>query len=366
MRSRIRLSALLLGLLCAPAAALSPIYPRATLPGGPTLGGLAASGLSPRAAAGSLAQALSPAAPSSTLLPPSVVPAPAAAPAAAEPKARPGPLASLKLLARRLAPQGASDSSILTAFWQGAAPRGGDAVAAPAELPPYLAVSRAADREFIAATAQAASASPAGRAVLKRMERLAESRGRPVKVVVRDLKGNWGQYDYVRDVLEIHSRFRDDPLLAAPTLVHELLHILQHAEGVPAESLEMELEAHLVTVEVMDELGIEAGSDTFSAAARRELARSPEAYVEWLKGQLPGKLLLIGSDFETLEEEMEAEVDELRDKLERKPGARARERLDWALHDLNAVTSKEGRRRYRAFAERVAAGMRRAHARLRG
>lgn len=188
----------------------------------------------------------------------------------------------------------------------------------------------------------------------------------PIRVNVRDLKNNWGEYDYIRDVLEINSKFRSDPRLAAPTLAHELLHILQHAEQIPAEALEMELEAHIVTIRVLDELGITNDGGSFTPAARRRLAMGPAEYIAWMKRQFPGKPLLLGSDLEAVREELEEELNDAEAGLGARPSQRARAHLDWVAADLELVSSAAGRRSYRAFADRVEKLIAAEHRRLAG
>lgn len=354
-----RPAALLALLLTAPAAALSPIAPRPA-PAfliGPAAGGVASAALgglppgavAPPGAAPGLKDGLGPA----LILPGTR----ALGPAGSGPARREHALPRLRRVAEALAdaPDG---SSPLGALWDGAVGRGAGLGSAP-QLPACLRVAKAKDREFIAEAVQAARESPIARDILDRVEALVDKRGRPVRVVVGDLKNDWGHYDYVKDVLAINSRLRDDPAVAAPTLAHELLHILQHAEGVPAEALELELEAHIVTLRVMEELGIESDGGGFSVEAARRLAIGPEEFIAWMKTQLPGKLLLIGSDFESLKSDLEDEVGE----LELKDGKRSRGRLDWALHDLELVRSPAGRKRYRAFADRVHALIRDEHRR---
>ncbi|MBI4349000.1 MAG: hypothetical protein HY553_19335 [Elusimicrobia bacterium] len=321
--------------LGAPAQALSPIYPRAVAPPASAPGPLG------------LAGALDPAARGGLGLPPSLVSGPlqARAPGLERP-------ATLPLLRRLggLLETGRAAAQTLASFWTGAA------VSRPAvgtaDVPAAaLAAARKSDREFLALAVEAARASPTASDILDRAEALARRRGRPIAVRVRDLGNNFGEYDYMEDRLDIHARFRDDPALAAPTLAHELLHVLQHEEGVPAEALELELEAHILTLRVMEELGLESDGGTFSAEAARRLALGPAAYIAWMQEQLPGRPLLIGSDLKTVRAGLEEEVADL--EASERVGKRARARLDWALHDLRLVASASGRRRYRAFADRV-------------
>ncbi|MBI5203047.1 MAG: hypothetical protein HY925_15755 [Elusimicrobia bacterium] len=238
MGSRIKAAALAALWLAPSAHALSPIYPRPAP--SPLIGPSAA------AIAGAVPAALTPA---DLSLPASI----GSAAQTGLPSKTVRPLVSLALLRRvgGLIGNGRDLAGMLSSFWTGAQP-----LAAPVSVPPsapeFLHATRPADREFLARAVEAARASPTAASILDRVEALAERRGRPVQVRIRDLGNNWGEYDYIEDRLDIHSRFREEPALAAPTLAHELLHILQHEEDVPADALELELEAHILTLRIME------------------------------------------------------------------------------------------------------------------
>lgn len=217
--------------------------------------------------------------------------------------------------------------------------------APPSVEPAVVAVRRSADAALLDAALAEARKSRTGRSVLTRAEKAFG--GRPMPVQVRDLGRNLGEYDYMAGVLRLdRSHLASDPKQAAATLVHELVHVLQHREGVPAEALEMELEAHLVSMAVSRELGIPLGG--FEAAAAKALAKGPKAYADWMAGQLPGKVRLLDSDMARATEHLESEVDDLEN------AARvSAERLDWARRDLALLKSRKGRAAYRALAARV-------------
>lgn len=232
-----------------------------------------------------------------------------------------------------------------------------------AEPPSYLAVG-AADRALIGAAIEAAKGSRSAREVLRRV---AAARRRPARVVVRPLRGPLAQYDYLRDVIELDSRYRrGDPRQAGATLVHELLHILQHGAGVPSEALEMELEAHLVTIDVLIQLGLGDRMDPFSIAARRKLAESPSAYVEWMAGQMPGKTRLLGKDFDEVEGDLQDEVDALDRRAVRSKDPLVGLKVGWAQADLALIESDAGKLSYQAFTRKVWALIRRRHKALAG
>lgn len=239
-----------------------------------------------------------------------------------------------------VAPQGgfAAEQSLATLFEAGRK-------AAPAVEPALLAVRRASDAALLEAAMSEARKSATGRRVLARAEKAMG--GKPLPLQVRDLGRNLGEYDYMAGVLRLdRAHLESDPKQAAATLVHELVHVLQHREGVPAEALEMELEAHLVSMAVSRELGIPLGG--FEAAAAKAVAKGPKAYADWMAGQLPGKVRLLDSDMARATEHLESEVDDLEN------AARvSAERLGWARRDLALLKSRKGRAAYRALAARV-------------
>ena len=198
-------------------------------------------------------------------------------------------------------------------------------------------------------------------------------------VEFRSMGRDLAEFDYIHGVILISRKVRREDLgNAAATLVHELLHVLQHAQGIPAEALEMELEAHVLTLDVMRELGVPLEQDRFSKEAHRRLLKSPEEFIGWLHGQLPSKIRLLKSSVEDCETDLEDQaeyaeerIDALRDKLEAAPAdPRLKARLaeaeglrDWIQSDRDLLAGPEGRQRYRNFARRVMAVLERYHAR---
>lgn len=234
----------------------------------------------------------------------------------------------------------------------------------PAAEPPRYLDTAPLDRAMIGAAVEAVRGSRSARDVLRRVE---ASRRRPIRVFVRPLRGPLAQYDYLEDCIELDSRYRrGDPRQAGATLVHELVHVLQHGAGVPAEALEMELEAHLVTIDVLTQLGLGDRMDEFSVAARRKLAESPSAYVEWMARQMPSKNRLLGKGFDDVEEDLQDEVDSLDRRARRSKDPLIAQKLQWAQSDLALIESEEGRISYQAFARRVWSLIRRRHKALAG
>ncbi|MFA6002453.1 MAG: hypothetical protein WC881_00130 [Elusimicrobiota bacterium] len=197
----------------------------------------------------------------------------------------------------------------------------------------------------------AAAASPTAMKVLRSVRGLARGRG-AVPVRFKELGNSLGEYDYFKNVLYLSLPYlHGDTANAAATVTHELIHILQHAQDLPAESLEMEMEAHIVTLQVMAELGIRSQPGSFSEAMVRELRKSPEAFVAFMRDQLPGKLYLEDDDFESLRDSLEDDADHYTDST----------RLKWINRDLGILNSRSGRMRYRQFCVRVHNLIRRSH-----
>lgn len=260
----------------------------------------------------------------------------------------------------------------LESFWTG-----GFKAAVPAGADGVLSAQKPRQLQALEAVVAKAWEAPTGRRVLRAAKRLADKKG-AVPAELRELGKNYGEYDYLEQALYINKELAaSDVREAAAALVHELTHVLQHARGVPAESLEMELEAHVVTLQVLAELGVRPGGKSFSAAALRELKKSPAAYIAWMENQLPGKLKLIGADFDELAESLEQEADEveeriaqLGEKLSEKPDSalllrrleREQGRAKAVARDLAIVRSPAGRRRCLAFAEHVRKVLSRFHA----
>ena len=287
---------------------------------------------------------------------------------AAQPQTAQTTLESLTAFAASLADLSFSEQKpSLDSFWAGLQARKPEVTAAG---PSYLANPHDADFIRLGAITAAAQASPTGRKVLKAVMALTEKEGKPIQVRFQSLKGNLGEYDYMNRVLYLNRSYADgDPRLGAATLIHELTHILQHAQGVPSEALEMELEAHVITLLVLDELGIKPEEESsFSAAAVRELRKSPKAFEEWMAGQLPGKLRL-SKGLEEAVEDLEYEAEELEDALSRAAASRQAkiaERLAAVQADMHKLKSRAGQTAYSKLAARAKALMQRYHRKLAG
>lgn len=347
----------------------------------------------PSFAAPSLAPSL-PAAPLSPLAP--LAPAPANEPMSQAPAARDiHPLA--QPIAAALPSQPANDVSLeqrsadAAKSFDNAAPKP-EAVVPPADgVPAYLSVPNPEDRPWVAKVLEAAQGSPTGRKVLSRIEKLTKEQGRPLTLVVLDLRSNNGEYVYDWEVVRLASSFRKlDPLFAAPTIVHELLHVLQKADGLPVDAVEMELEAHLITLRVIRELGVPLMPGSFEEGAHKALKKSAakfvkyvvdaydnnrplgqgglKAYVKWVEESRAAASKRVAK----LEKRLARErgiIDAMKDSGQTAESISKYEReivgaielkllverngLAWNERDLRILSTPEGAARYRAFAARV-------------
>ncbi|MFA6030473.1 MAG: hypothetical protein WC969_11515 [Elusimicrobiota bacterium] len=340
---------------------------------------------------------------------------PAAAAKAAEPAAR--ARASLESMARMLVPAlhaEASEGKTLSDRAFDLTPRAQAVVDAaldagvPAEhfveiegIPPFLTVADPDDRAWLAKTLGKAARTRVGRSVLRRAAAVAARRGRPVPVQVEELRSENGSFVYDWEVLQLaRSLVRDDAPEAAAIIVHELLHFVQRDIGLPSDALEMELEAHIVTLQVFRQLGAKVPRASFSYGFEQALLRggAPEV-IEWLAGQYGENIGLLNDGsvekyISTLEKRRklrlkdvakteklvarrEAVLADLRaaghpakvlesydhDQLAplREKIRSARTLLEWIERDLAILRDPAGAERYRAFSRRVLKRIERYH-----
>jgi hypothetical protein len=240
-----------------------------------------------------------------------------------------------------------------------AAPEGAAAPEAPLEAlwTGRRGRSAAAAAALLGTLVEAARPSPTAARVLERVAAAAR-RGGQVRVEVKPLDGVLGEYDYSIGILRLDSlHAAEDPRQAAATLIHELVHVLQHAEDrMPAEALEMEMEAHAVSVRVLDELGVpEAQRDWFSRGVKKSLRRGPDVFERWLAGRLPGKWRHGEDSASDMIDELESEADGLFERAEaaKRGGERWLALAQRAQSDADWLKTRRGRAAYKRFAERV-------------
>jgi hypothetical protein len=223
-----------------------------------------------------------------------------------------------------------------------------------ADLPAWLSLSDKKHAAALSAAVKLARSTRAGRRALDAAAKALEAEGRVMTVDVKDLGRNYGEYDFLTDRLRLDKKMflpgREVEL--AGTLAHELTHVVQHATGLfPSNALELEIEAHLLDLELMDELGVKPPANTFARQAQEALAKSPAAFIELMQAAVPGSPFLGESSFADMADQLEQD----RDDMARKKSARARQLVDVIDNDLRLIRSKRGRAAYRAFSERVLA-----------
>lgn len=215
------------------------------------------------------------------------------------------------------------------------------AAAAPSVAAPSALASLNSAASLAAPAKPARPDAPGRDAFWEQAAERALSGGAPIPLHGAKLKSDHGHYDYVRREIVIARSTLADPRALAITLAHELRHVAQHAEGVIAEALEMELEAHLDSLDMARELGLPL--DGFQAGFARHAARGRDALYRWMSGQMPGKTVLRGADYEELADELETELETV--------SARRRPAVE---RDLALLSTLAGRAANRALAARVA------------
>ncbi len=210
---------------------------------------------------------------------------------------------------------------------------------------------------------------PTGRTTLRKMEELARKKGN-YPVSFASLGKNLGQYDYATGTLQLNHQFlHEDLRLSVSTLIHEMTHILQHSQNIPAEALEMELEAYALHMKALKELKTPVEKwDPFSRDAVKLLKRNPQEYIDWMAEQHPGKFLIEKNNGDEIaefqEEELERQdkqIERLREKIEESPKNPALKRRmkraqmisHWIERDISLLRSPKALARYHRFSKRV-------------
>ena len=170
---------------------------------------------------------------------------------------------------------------------------------------------------------------------------------------VADLGRNYGEYDYIAKTMSLHKdlfrKGREADL--AGTVIHELTHVVQHTQGVPSNALEMEIEAHLQDLEMLQELGLKPRPHTFASQLHDALRKGPKEFIALLQLAVPGTVFLGDSSLEDIEEQLESDLDDQNGKRSKAAGGLAR-----AIEaDLDLLRTPSGRASYKAFSKRVLA-----------
>lgn len=154
-------------------------------------------------------------------------------------------------------------------------------------LPAYLTVADPADRAWLAEVVSEARKSPTGRRVLVAAERALAARDRPLVVEVAAMEES-GTYNYDWGVLSLRRRDQAEGARAnAPTLIHELLHLIQSDRPLPSDLIETELEAYLADFRVHRELGLTPKRGSYDDRAQRAFRRGVEPFMRFLAAQYP-------------------------------------------------------------------------------
>ncbi|MFI5347862.1 MAG: NAD(P)/FAD-dependent oxidoreductase, partial [Elusimicrobiota bacterium] len=210
------------------------------------------------------------------------------------------------------------------------------------------------DRKLAAALDAAvtlARTTDAGRRALDAAEKALTSEGRTLSIEVKDLGRNWGEYDYLDGRMRLHRRLFEKGREAelAGTLAHELLHVAQHAAGLPSNALELEIEAHLQDLALMNELGLRTPPNTFARQTEEALKKGPAAFIALIQMAVPGSPFLGESSFADIVDQLEQDLE----SAEGHRGPRAGKYADAIARDMKSLRSKKGRAAYKAFSQRV-------------
>ncbi|HVE13676.1 MAG TPA: hypothetical protein VNI01_09800, partial [Elusimicrobiota bacterium] len=183
------------------------------------------------------------------------------------------------------------------------------ALLAPApKLPPYLRTASPEDEAHLARVYEAAMRSATGRAVLARVADLAGQGRQPVLIEVFDYRPSENFIGYLSLEWELvrleRSLVRGRPEEGAPTLIHELTHVLQAAGGILMGSLESELEANLHTLQVGRELGVTFKRGSMYESLARAFRQSPAAFIEAVDHNYPDYFRLLGGNLNKAEDQL--------------------------------------------------------------
>lgn len=249
-------------------------------------------------------------------------------------------------------------------FWDGLAFSPKSADAGRPRPAPWLSLRDEHHARALDAAVELARGTSVGRRALAAAQRAVEAQGGVLAVDVLDLRRNFGEYDYLTGRLRLHRGLfapgREGQL--AGTLVHELLHVAQHAAGLPSYALELEIEAHLQDLEMTAELGLTPPPHTFARQARAALARGPDAFVELIQAAVPGSVYLGEDILDDVIEQLEQDLESAQERR----GSRAEPFARSIEEDLDRLRTPAGAAAYRAFSRRVRALLERRSAAAKG
>lgn len=226
-------------------------------------------------------------------------------------------------------------------------------------LAPWLETDDAKIAAALDRAVAIARSTRAGRRALDAAEKTLNAEGRTLPVQVLDLGRNHGEYDYLEKNMRLHSALfkkgREAEL--AGTIVHELTHVAQHGQGVPSNALEMEIEAHLQDLEMLEELGVKPPKGTFARQSYDFLKEGPDKFIQLIQAAVPGSIFLGESSLEDVLDQLE---DDLADQHKRAKRSKTAAALIPVIErDIARLRSAEGAAAYRAFSKRVLALLKR-------
>jgi hypothetical protein len=192
----------------------------------------------------------------------------------------------------------------------------------------WFRIADPAHAAALAAILEAAEDSPTGRATLTKLKGMLRSRKRPLVFEFTRQSASHAYVDWNTEVVRLGtSMLKEDPVHAAPVLIHELTHVIQKSRRLPYHAFELELEAFLVTLKSARELGVVYKRGDFMRSTQLKFKGDLDAFIDWLHAghdQKENFRLLSGSR------------DEFLRKLE--------ERLDGAAKSVAAAARRVARR----------------------
>ena len=225
----------------------------------------------------------------------------------------------------------------------------GLSAAREASAAPWLALKDKKHAAALDAAVRLARGTKVGRRALEAAEKAIGDGSLPLEV--KDLGRNYGEYDYLKGRLSLDRKMflpgREAEL--AGTLAHELLHVAQHAQGLPSNALELEIEAHLLDLELLAELGVKPPNDTFARQTYDALRQGPKQFAALIAMAVPGSPYLGDMTIEEIVDQLKSELEDAQDRS----GPKAALLAKMIKADLKLLRSPSGRLAYQKFSSRV-------------
>jgi hypothetical protein len=247
----------------------------------------------------------------------------------------------------------ARDDQPLAEPWSDAGlfPESAGSASRPGAAAPWLALKNKKHAAALDAALRLARGTAAGRRAFDAAGKALDGASLPLEV--KDLGRNYGEYDYLKGRMSLDRKMFEPGREAelAGTLAHELLHVAQHAQGLLSNALELEIEAHLLDLELLDELGVKPPKHTFARQAYDALRQGPKEFAALIAMAVPGSPYLGEMSFQEIADQLEAELESLEDRS----GPKAARLVEAITADLKLINSAGGRRAYQRFSDRVRA-----------